>query len=162
MLRPEVIERIRTIFLHQRPHVSLARATTLLGWTRRQMSEAIRAGEIEVAESWAVPRIQREELWSKALEVWSLAAIEEALGPDADHVLPPSLRLVDLHVSIPRYQIAMLAEFAELRQTSVGNIVTRELDDWASANLKEISSSRADYDSATRWPSAEQGSPPCR
>lgn len=37
MLEPEVVERIRTIFLYRRPRVSLARATELLGWTRHEI-----------------------------------------------------------------------------------------------------------------------------
>jgi len=39
-------DRIRTIFLHQRPHVSIAEATVLLGWLRGEMSRAIAAGEV--------------------------------------------------------------------------------------------------------------------
>jgi hypothetical protein len=43
MLEPDVISRIRHIFLQPRPHVSISQATGLLGWTQRQMSEAIEA-----------------------------------------------------------------------------------------------------------------------
>lgn len=39
----DVINRIRTIFLHQRPHVSIAEATVLLGWSRGEMSQAVGA-----------------------------------------------------------------------------------------------------------------------
>ena len=48
LLEADVVERIRTIFLQPRPHVSIAEGTALLGWTRSEMSEAIRSGEIEV------------------------------------------------------------------------------------------------------------------
>jgi hypothetical protein len=41
MLEPELISRIRHIFLHPGPHVSITQATRLLGWSRRQMSDAI-------------------------------------------------------------------------------------------------------------------------
>ena len=47
----DLIHRIRTIFLHQRPHVSIAEGTVLLGWSRGEMSEAIAAGEVEVTAS---------------------------------------------------------------------------------------------------------------
>ncbi|MGH9418671.1 MAG: hypothetical protein ACRD3J_01760 [Thermoanaerobaculia bacterium] len=43
-LESAIIDRIRHIFLHPRPHVSISQATGLLGWTRRQMIEAIDAG----------------------------------------------------------------------------------------------------------------------
>ena len=52
----------------------------LLGWTRRQMSEAIEAGEVEL---WTTPVgkwFPRAEMMAKALETWPLHVIEEALG----------------------------------------------------------------------------------
>jgi len=52
MLEPDLISRIRPIFLQPRPHVSIMQATGLLGWSRRQMSEAIEAEEVEL---WTTP-----------------------------------------------------------------------------------------------------------
>jgi hypothetical protein len=52
MLETDLISRIRHIFLHPRPHVSIMQATELLGWSRRRMSEAIEAGEVEL---WRTP-----------------------------------------------------------------------------------------------------------
>jgi hypothetical protein len=51
MLDQDLINRIRTIFLHQRPHVSIAEATVLLGWSGGEMSRAIEAGEVEVTSN---------------------------------------------------------------------------------------------------------------
>ena len=48
MLDPEVIRRIRHIFLQPWPHVSIWQATDLLGWTLGEMKEAIAAGEVEL------------------------------------------------------------------------------------------------------------------
>ncbi|HEY2093139.1 MAG TPA: hypothetical protein VGJ81_14740 [Thermoanaerobaculia bacterium] len=160
MLEPEVIERIRTIFLHRRSRVTLARARALLGWSAREMSEAIRTGEIEVVKTPAGKRIPREELWAKALELWALDAIEEALGPDADRVMPPSLRLADLHLRLPRYQIAMLKHMAERERTSVTDIVTRELENTANTNAEELSCSVTGFAVAIRWPNIADAQPP--
>jgi hypothetical protein len=159
MLESEVIERIRTIFLHRRSRVSLARARALLGWTAREISEAIRDGEIEAVKTPAGKRIPRDELWAKALELWALDAIEEALGPDADRVLPPSLRLADLHLRLPRYQVAMLEHMAERKRTSVTDIVTRELENTANTNAEELSCSATGFAIAVRWPSAAEAQP---
>ena len=161
MLEPEHIERIRAIFLHQRPHVSIADATALLGWTRREMSEAIRSGEIEVTKTPLGAWIWREELWAKALEMWPLEAIDEALGADADRALPSPLRLADLHVRLPRYQITMLEYMAERDRTSVGNVLTRELDGVASANAEELSWSVIGFGGAMHWPDSEDSQLPC-
>jgi hypothetical protein len=80
MLEPDVISRIRHIFLHPRPHVSIMQATALLGWSRRRMSEAIEEGEVEL---WTTPVgkwFPRAEMMAKALEIWPMHVIEEALG----------------------------------------------------------------------------------
>ncbi|HEY2325648.1 MAG TPA: hypothetical protein VGJ82_22515 [Thermoanaerobaculia bacterium] len=135
MLEPKVVECIRTIFLYRGPRVSLARATALLGWTRQQMTAAVRSGEIEVTKTSAGDRISCEELWAKALEMWPLDVIEGALGPDADHVLPPPLRLTDLHARIPGYQFAMLQHVAERERTTVSHVLIRELEDMASCTI---------------------------
>lgn len=105
----------------------------------REMSEAIRSGEIEVTKTSAGKSISREELWAKSLEIWPLDVIEEALGQDADRVLPPSVRLTDLHARIPGYQFAMLQHAAERERTTVSHILICELEDMASANFGEFS-----------------------
>ncbi len=161
MLEPDVVERIRAIFLHQRPHVSIAEATALLGWTRREIAEAIRAGEIEVNKTPVGEWIWRDELWAKALELWSPEAIEEALGAEADDALPSPLRLTDLHVRIPRYQLAMLEHLARRDRTSVSHVLTRELDGVASANAEELSRSVIGFDGAMHWPNADDAQIPC-
>ena len=161
MLDSEVTERIRTIFLQPRPHVSIAEATVLLGWRRAEMAEAIRAGEVEVTKTALGAWIWREELMAKAVELWSMEMIEEALGVDAERALPPSSRLADLHVRIPRYHIAMLQHFAEREQTTVSDLLTRELDGLASARAEELSSSIAGFGTALRWPDAEDAPLPC-
>ncbi|HEY2094470.1 MAG TPA: hypothetical protein VGJ81_21605 [Thermoanaerobaculia bacterium] len=154
MLGSEVIERIRPIFLHQRPRVSLTRAAALLGWTRGEISKAIRAGEVEVTKASMGEWICREELQDRALESWPLEAIEEALGADADRALPPAWRLADLHVRVPRYHVDMLEYMAGRERTTVSDILTRELEDMASANAEEFSRSLAGFHGAMRWPSA--------
>ena len=161
MLEPEVIERIRTIFLHQRPHVIIAEATVLLGWTRREMTEAIRVGEVEVTKTAIDEWMWREELMAKALEIWSLETIEEALGVDAERALPPSIRLADLHVRVPRYHVAMLKLMAERDRTTVNTVLARELDELASENADDLSASIAGFDAALEWPDVDSAQLPC-
>ncbi|HEY0140218.1 MAG TPA: hypothetical protein VGF48_04925 [Thermoanaerobaculia bacterium] len=151
----DLINRIRTIFLHQRPHVTIAEATVLLGWSRAEMSRAIAAGEVEVTSTSVGKWLWREELMAKALELWSAEVIEEALGADADGVLPEAVRLIDLHVRLPRHQVAMLEHFAEREQTTISGVLARELDGVASANAEELSWAVAGFADALAWPDAE-------
>jgi hypothetical protein len=44
MLDPVLIERIRTIFLHDRQYVTIAEAAEMLGWTAAEMKAQIRNG----------------------------------------------------------------------------------------------------------------------
>ena len=81
--------------------------------------------------------VLREELMAKALELWTCEQIEEALGVKAEAVLPHAVRLVELRARIPRYQVSMLTYFAEKRQSTVSDILTRELDGIASEHAEE-------------------------
>ena len=45
-------------------------------------------GEIEVAKTEIAEWVWREELIAKALDTWPMEVIEEALGADAERVLP--------------------------------------------------------------------------
>jgi len=48
MLDPLLIQRIRAIFLHREPRVTVGVAADLLGWSFAEMKAAIRNGDIEV------------------------------------------------------------------------------------------------------------------
>src|SRR5438270_270753 len=152
MLETDVIDRIRHIFLHPRPHVSISQAASLLGWSRRRMSEAIEAGEVEL---WTTPVgkwFPRAEMMAKALEIWPIHVIEEALGEDADGVLPQAIRCAELRVRLPRHQIDMLEYRAEQRETTVSGVLARELDGIASAHIKELAAALPGFAEAMAWP----------
>jgi hypothetical protein len=152
MPEPSVAARIRHIFLHDRPHVSISQATNLLGWTRSEMRRAIDAGEVELISTRLARWFPRPELWSKALETWSLDVIEDALGSDAATVLPDLLRTAELRVRLPRHQIAMLEYRAGQHQTTVSGALARELDAVASADAEELSALIPGFAAALAWP----------
>jgi hypothetical protein len=161
MLEPDVIDRIRNIFLHDRPHVSISEATDLLSWTRREMAEAIAAGEVELMTTPLGKWFWREELMSKALEIWPLEVIEEALGSDADRVLPPALRTAELRVRLSRHHVAMLEYRAGQERTTVSGILSRELDGMASARAEELAAALCGFAGAIAWPDSENVQSPC-
>lgn len=138
MLEPDLAARIRRIFLQPRPHVSIMTATRLLGWTHRQMTAAIGSGAIVLTSTPLGKWVWREDLVAKAFELWSPETIEEALGAEAS-VLPEALRTRELRARLPGYQLDMLHYFAEQERTTVNHVLTRELDDLASANAEELS-----------------------
>ena len=95
---------------------------------------------------------------AKALETWTREAIEEALGAEAEAVLPHAARLAELRARIPRYQLAMLEHFAEEQQTTVSDVLTRELEGVASEHADVLSAVVPGFAAALAWPDA--GSPP--
>ena len=156
MLDPDLIERIRTIFLQEGADVSISDATGLFGWSRRQMKNAVDAGEIEAIVTRSGKAIVSEEVMAIAVDLWSVETIEEALGPDASTVLPEAIRTRELPARLPRYQVAMLEYFAEQRQTSVSNVLARELEDLASAHFEELSLAVHGFAEAFEWPRQDE------
>src|SRR3954447_588347 len=120
MLESDVISRIRHIFLHPRPHVSIMQATALLGWSRRRMSEAIENGEVEL---WTTPVgkwFSRVEMMAKALEIWPMHVIEEARSC----------------ASGCRGITSILEYRADQQETTVSGALAPELDGIASAHIE--------------------------
>jgi hypothetical protein len=156
MLEPGLISRIRHIFLQPRPHVSIMQATGLLGWSRRHMSEAIEAGDVEL---WTTPHgkwFPRAEMMAKALEIWPMHVIEEALGDEADGI-PQAIRSAELRVRLPRHHIDMLEYRADQQETTVSDVLSRELDGIASAHIEELSAVLPGFAKAMAWPAADEG-----
>lgn len=161
MLDPDLIARVRNIFLHRRPHVTVAAATALLGWSRGEMSTAIARGEIVVVATDIDRWIWRKELMAKAFELWPAATIEEALGADANTVLPAALQTAEIRARLPRYQLPMLEYLAEREGTTVSDVLARELEDFASGRSEELSAAIPGFGAALEWLDGEQPQLPC-
>jgi len=161
MSNSELANRIRTIFLHDEPTVSIETAAALLGWSRAELTRAIAATELEAKYSCSGRVIGIDEVVGKALEMWPLEAIEEALGRDAALVLPAELRTQSLSVRLPRYQIAMLQVLAQQRQTTVGHLIVRQLEYLADEHLHEMSAAVPGFSDAFHWPHVVEETKPC-
>lgn len=153
-------ERIRNIFLHERPHVSIPDAAAMLGWSRCELMRAIAAHEIEVTTTCSGRAVPIEEVVVKALELWPLEEIEDALGKDAALVLPPSLRTRKVVAYLPAYQVQMLVHLAAKQQTTIAHIIGHELDDLATEHLEELSARIPGFAEAFEWPYAEPAEQP--
>jgi hypothetical protein len=147
-----VSDRIRNIFLHDRPNVSIRTARRLFGWEHEQFEKAISAREIEVLTTGRGRSVPREELIALALQIWSAEAIHAALGDQAAMVLPEAQRIAELRARIPQYQIAMLHYLARRDQTTLSAVLTRELDDLASSESAELSVNIPGFAEALAWP----------
>ena len=152
MLDPAVINRIRAIFLHYEPRVTIADAAGLLGWSRAEINAAIRDGEIEVVETCSGKRIELRELAAYALQQWPLTTIEEALGRDATLILPPALRTRKLTVRLPRYQLGALQVLADDGRESVDAMLTRMFEELTDLNQQRLARVIPGLAEAMTWP----------
>ena len=90
-------------------------------------------------------------MMAKALEIWPMHVIEEALGDDADSILPQAIRSAELRVRLPRHHIDMLEYRADQQETTVSGVLERELDGIASAHIEELSAALPGFAEAMAW-----------
>jgi hypothetical protein len=161
MLEPEVINRIRAIFLHPEPRVTVAEAAHMLGWSSGRMNEAMRDGEIEVVGTCRNSRVGIAELMEMALSLWSMTEIERALGSSARKILPAGLRTRTLCTRLPRYLIDMLQHLAAAERASLELFLSRELQDLASARRETLARELPGFAEAFDWPRRHETHPNC-
>jgi hypothetical protein len=152
MLDPAIAERIRAIFLHPEPYVTITEAARLLGWSRSEMDRAIRNGDIELTTTCSGPRFDIRELAEKALDLWTLPVIETALGRDASLILPPTLRTRKLVLRLPEYQVQTLRILAGDASESVDTLVDRMVAELADIHRERLASLIAGLAEALAWP----------
>lgn len=153
------VNRIRAIFLHPEPRVTVAAAAHMLGWSSGRMNEAMRDGEIEVAGTCRSSCVEIAELAEMALSLWSMTEIERALGSSARKILPPGLRTRTLCTRLPRYLIDMLQHLAAVERTSLELFLSRELQDLASARRETLARELPGFAEAFDWPRRNETQP---
>jgi hypothetical protein len=144
--------RIRHIFTTTRRSWALMTAAMDLGMTLAELKERIGDGAIVAVSAEPGQRLVREEMVAIGMMLWEQVEIEEALGDDAARVLPEAIRLVELRARVPRYQREMLRYLARRDGTSVDHVLTRELEDVASANAEELTAALPGFAGAMVWP----------
>jgi hypothetical protein len=142
---------IRRIFFNSRRNLTYMIAADGLGMTFLQLTSEIAEGTIVAVSTGVGMRVSKEEMIAAAMRTWPQAVIEEALGDDAARVMPEAIRLVALRARVPRYQKEMLQWLARRNQTSVDDVLTRELEDVACAYFEELSSEIEGFQEAMGW-----------
>ena len=133
-------------------------AADLLGMPFPVLKHEIAEGTIVAVSVGVVGlRVPQEELIAAAMRVWPQAEIEEALGEDARWALPEAIRLVELRARVPRYQRDMLRFLARKHETTVDEVLTRELEDVACAHAEELSRALPGFAGALAWPERSEG-----
>lgn len=145
-------ERVRTLFLSPRDFYSASEAAELLAWSQSELVKALDEGELEGERTCSGYRIAWQEAAAMITAQHPQALIEQALGDDVGSVIPELVRLAELRIQIPRYEIAMLSKLAERENVTVDEYVARYLLDLAGAELDWLSAGIPQFARAIRWP----------
>ena len=148
----ELKQRIQTLFLQPAETYSLgevARLTdTPVRTLRREVAAGLRAAE-KVRGQWRF-------LWRQAvyvaMERWTLAEIQDALGNEAAAVLPPLLALRAVTVRLPEYILRALESVAAQDGTTLDAALGFELIDFAGAHLTRLQDAIPGYRQAYLFP----------
>lgn len=159
MLTPDLANRIRTIFLHREPYVTKKAAADMLGCTVAEIKVAIAAGDVETSDTCSGERLPLHEVAKLARSRWQVVVIEEALGEDAQAILPPVLWTRSITLRLARYHVQMLDHCAKREGLPVDAIAARALDDFMIAHHDELTDAIDDYSVALDWPEAHDVTP---
>ena len=148
MNQPNVI---RQLFLDTNATYSLDDAATLLGWTSEELAAELSSQFLTDSDAWLDRPVPSSAIAVLAFADWSYEAIERALGAEVS-LLPPLVRLKELTVRLPAHQIAALEVAASREQTTVSDILARELVELTSAEAPELQHTLAGFREAFHWP----------
>jgi hypothetical protein len=148
----EAAANIRRLFLDPKDTYSPAEAAEILGMEPPDLKTLMESGELEGIRTSCGMTLSRKELISFAMDQWPQEAIEEALGDDLTKAMPKLLRLADLHVRIPLFQILALERLSERDGKSVDAVLARELLDLISAESDYLAPKIRGFSGALRWP----------
>lgn len=92
MLKPDLVDRIRSIFLHDGQPVTPGTAAEWLGWDYNTIEQAIKWRAVKLDELRpGTPRITFAELLLHATDQWTYAEIRQALGEDGGDIFNDQL-----------------------------------------------------------------------
>jgi hypothetical protein len=143
---------MRRVFLARQDSYTPAESAKVLGWTPSEVKRAIEAGIVAVTPEDSGVRIAWREIAVMLTERYPQAEIESALGPAMASVVPEAVRLTELRVRIPRYQVVMLAKLAGREGISVDELMSRHLLDLAGSEVDWLRRRIRGFEAAMRWP----------
>lgn len=143
-------EAIRYLFLEKREHYTVSETAALLGWTRSELAAEIAASELRRVNDTSL--VSWHAVAVIASTQWSYESIEEALGAAASSVLPSLLRLEELRVRIPRYQIVVINTAARNQKATVNSFLARYLLDLSTNEAPSLIRSTPGFREAFMWP----------
>jgi hypothetical protein len=145
-------EAIRALFLEGKSHYSLAEAATLLRWSKGKLAEEIAASELRPIDADAIVPWRVVAVF--AVTEWSPEMIEDALGAEII-VLPDLLRLGELCIRLPRYQIVALEAAARRSTATISEYLSQYLLDQTCTEAPALVRTVEGFREAYIWPRSD-------
>lgn len=148
-------QRIRSLFLDSADSYTLREVATLTDTPVRTLRREVAAGLRDAEKVRGQWRFAWRQAAYVAMERWTLAEIQEALGGDAANVLPPMLALRTVTFRLPEYVVLALETIAEGQRTTLDAFLYGELIDFAGSHLTELETAIPGYRRAYMFPGRE-------
>jgi hypothetical protein len=148
------VRRIRKLFLEPKESYSVREAARALGIAAKEPREWIDAGEVEVSEAERNLTVPWSEVVTFGIDIWSQAAVEEALGENVAVAIPELLRLTELSVRLPRMEVFALEKVAAHEGRTVDALLASQLLDFVSAEADRLAEQIPGFAAALAWPAA--------
>jgi hypothetical protein len=145
-------QRIQTLFLQPAESYELREVARLTDIPVRALRRDVAAGLRDAEKVGGVWRFAWRQAAYVALERWTLAEIEDALGSDAATVLPPLLALRTVTVRLPEFIVRALEAVAADERTTLDATLHGELIDFAGSHLTRLQATIPGYRRAYLFP----------
>lgn len=116
------------------------------------MTTALEDGDLVGERTCSGYRIAWQEVAAMTTAQYPQALIEQALGKGVTSVIPEIVRLAELRVEIPRYEVVMLTKLAERDKVTVDEYLSRHLLDLAGAEVEWLTATIPQFAEGLRWP----------
>jgi hypothetical protein len=144
--------RIRSLFLNPAESYSLPDVASLTDTPVRMLRREVAAGLRDAEKVRGTWRFLWRQAVYVAMERWTLAEIQDALGDDAAAVLPPLLALRSVTVRLPEYIVRALEAVAADDRTTVDAALGFELVEFAGTHLTRLQGVIPGYRQAYLFP----------
>lgn len=149
-------QRIKTLFLQPAESYRLSEGARLLGIspaTLRREAEEDRREEYRSGGKWC---FRWRQLACIALRRWTIADVQDALGGDAEAVLPPLLTLRTVTLRLPAFIVCALETIASRNGTTVDACLHQELMDFAGVWAEKMETTHPGFRRAFLFPTPEK------
>jgi hypothetical protein len=147
--------RIRELFLQRAESYSLREAAHIVGISERALRRQAEDDQREAYRSNGTWRFAWRQVAFIAMRRWTLAEIHDALGPDAETVLPSLLAMDTLAVRLPAFLVRAMKTAAARDAIPLDEWLRLELIDYAGTVVDEMEAIHPGFRQAYLFPGRE-------